>query len=49
VTNPRDAAELRQPAYRERVAESLFAGVAKYESGLAGVKPAAPVIRASVR
>ncbi len=36
VTNPRDAGELRQPDYRERVAESLYHGVAKYEAGLSG-------------
>jgi N-acetylmuramoyl-L-alanine amidase len=45
VTNPRDAAQLRQPAYRERVAESLYRGVAKYEAGLSGVK--SPTLRAS--
>ncbi len=45
VTNPKDASELRQPEYRERVAESLYAGVAKYEAGLAGAK--VPVTRAS--
>jgi N-acetylmuramoyl-L-alanine amidase len=49
VTNPRDAAQLRQPEYRERVAESLYAGVAKYESGLAGTVKAPPVQRASVQ
>lgn len=36
VTNPKDAHELRQPEYRERVAESLYRGVAKYEAGLSG-------------
>ncbi len=36
VTNPRDATQLREPDYRQRVAESLYNGVAKYESGLAG-------------
>ncbi len=36
VTNPRDASELRQPEYRERVAESLYKGVAKYQAGLSG-------------
>ncbi len=41
VTNPRDADQLRQPEYRERVAESLYNGVAKYENGLAGTKPVA--------
>jgi N-acetylmuramoyl-L-alanine amidase len=45
VTNPRDANELRQPQYRERVAESLYKGVARYEAGLSGMK--APTLRAS--
>jgi N-acetylmuramoyl-L-alanine amidase len=51
VTNPRDAEQLREPEYRERVAESLFAGVAKYENGLAGARPAqAPAVkRASIQ
>jgi N-acetylmuramoyl-L-alanine amidase len=39
VSNPQDAAKLRQPEYRQRVAESLYAGVAKYEGGLAGTRP----------
>jgi N-acetylmuramoyl-L-alanine amidase len=38
VTNPKDAAELEQPDYRERVAESLYKGVAKYANGLSGVR-----------
>ena len=45
VTNPKDALQLRQPEYRERVAESLYKGVAKYESGLAGAR--APMTQAS--
>jgi N-acetylmuramoyl-L-alanine amidase len=45
VTNPRDANELRQPEYRERVAESLYKGVARYEAGLNGLKT--PTLRAS--
>ncbi len=51
VTNPKDAEQLRQPEYRQRVAESLYTGVAKYESGLAGAKPGAspPVKRASLQ
>ena len=48
VTNPQDADQLRQPEYRERVAESLYRGVARYESGLAGTRPAA-VKRASLQ
>jgi len=39
VTNPRDAAQLQRPEYRERVAESLYKGVARYEAGLSGTKP----------
>lgn len=38
VTNPRDAQQLRQPEYRQRVAESLYSGVAKYEAGLSASK-----------
>ena len=38
VTNPKDAAELEQPDYRERVAESIYKGVAKYANGLSGVR-----------
>ena len=40
VTNPKDAAQLETPEYRERVAESLYKGVAKYAGGLSGVKAA---------
>jgi N-acetylmuramoyl-L-alanine amidase len=45
VTNERDATQLRQPEYRERVAESLYKGVAKYAGGLSGTR--APTERAS--
>src|ERR1700754_1865265 len=47
VTNPKDAGQLRQPEYRQRVAESLYKGVAKYEGGLSGAK--GPTERASTR
>jgi len=36
VTNAKDADELQQPEYRQRVAESLYKGVARYEAGLSG-------------
>jgi hypothetical protein len=36
VTNPKDAEQLQEPEYRQRVAESLYKGVAKYEGGLSG-------------
>ncbi len=40
LTNPDDAHELRQPRYRERIAESLYRGVAGYVSSLNGVRMA---------
>jgi N-acetylmuramoyl-L-alanine amidase len=46
VTNPKDAEQLEQPEYRERVAESLYRGVARYEGGLSGTHVATE--RASV-
>jgi N-acetylmuramoyl-L-alanine amidase len=36
VTNPKDAEQLTQPEYRQRVAESLYKGIARYEGGLSG-------------
>jgi N-acetylmuramoyl-L-alanine amidase len=45
VTNPRDADQLQRPEYRQRVADSLYKGVAKYASGLSGVR--APAERAT--
>jgi N-acetylmuramoyl-L-alanine amidase len=47
VTNPKDAGQLRQPEYRQRVAESLYKGVARYAGGLSGTRP--PTERASSR
>jgi len=43
VTNPKDANQLRDPEYRERVAESLYKGVARYAGGLSGTRPVATV------
>ncbi|MBS1813456.1 MAG: N-acetylmuramoyl-L-alanine amidase [Acidobacteria bacterium] len=40
VTNPRDAAQLKKPEYRQRVAESLYKGVARYAQGLSGMRVA---------
>ncbi len=39
LTNPEDARLLRQAAWRERIAESLAAGVERYLSGLSSTKP----------
>ncbi len=38
LTNPEDARQLRDPAYRERIADSLYRGIARYVSGLSGVR-----------
>jgi len=40
VTNPRDAAQLRTPEYRQRVADSLYKGVSRYAGGLSGMRVA---------
>jgi len=48
VTNQQDAAELKKPEYRERVAESLYAGVARYADAINGHKShPAPTQRAA--
>jgi N-acetylmuramoyl-L-alanine amidase len=41
VTNSKDAKELRDPKYRERIADSLFKGVSEYMASLSGVHTAA--------
>jgi N-acetylmuramoyl-L-alanine amidase len=38
LSNPFDAANLKKPAYRQRIAESLYKGVSGYADGLSGVK-----------
>lgn len=40
LTNPKDAKQLLQPEYRQRVAEGLYRGIAQYAGGLSGVRPA---------
>ena len=47
VTNEKDARQLQEPDYRQRVAESLYKGVAKYAGGLSGARP--PAERASTK
>jgi len=39
LTNPEDARQLREGSYRERIAESLDAGVERYLRGLSGTRP----------
>jgi N-acetylmuramoyl-L-alanine amidase len=41
ISNPTDEKRLQTGDYREKIAESLYRGVAKYVSGLSGVKVAA--------
>jgi N-acetylmuramoyl-L-alanine amidase len=38
VSNPADEHRLATSEYRERIAESLYRGIAKYVNGLSGVK-----------
>jgi N-acetylmuramoyl-L-alanine amidase len=49
VTNAEDASELERPAYRERVAESLYNGVAQYAGGINGKKSTRTLERAAVQ
>lgn len=41
VSNPTDEKKLETPEYRQKIAESLYKGIAKYVGGLSGVKVAA--------
>ena len=49
VTNPDDAAELQQPEYRERVAESLYNGIARYAGAINGAKPKSKIMERAQR
>jgi N-acetylmuramoyl-L-alanine amidase len=41
VSNPMDEKKLETPEYRQKIAESLYKGIAKYAGGLSGIKVAA--------
>jgi N-acetylmuramoyl-L-alanine amidase len=43
VSNPGDERRLETPEFRQRIAESLYRGIAKYVNGLSGVKVASKV------
>jgi len=43
VSNPSDERRLRTSEYRQRISESLYRGIAKYVSGLSGVKVASKI------
>ncbi len=49
VTNPTDAEQLREPEYRERVAESLYNGIARYASEINGARPKLRIIERAER
>lgn len=40
LSNPADERKLKTPRYRQRIAEALYSGIAKYASGLGGLKMA---------
>jgi N-acetylmuramoyl-L-alanine amidase len=48
VSNPTDERRLETSDYRQRVAESLYRGIAKYVNGLSGVKVASKLEKAAV-
>lgn len=47
VSNPTDEHRLATSEYRERIAESLYRGIAKYANGLSGVKVASKMDKAA--
>jgi N-acetylmuramoyl-L-alanine amidase len=47
LTNPQDAQQLRDGSYRERIAESLDAGVERYLRGLSGTRPSDRSVKAA--
>jgi N-acetylmuramoyl-L-alanine amidase len=47
VSNPTDERRLETAEYRQRIAESLYSGIAKYVNGLSGVKVASKVDKAT--
>jgi N-acetylmuramoyl-L-alanine amidase len=47
VSNPTDEHRLETAEYRQRIADSLYRGVAKYVSGLSGVKVASKLDKAA--
>ncbi len=49
VSNPGDERRLETGEYRQRIAESLYHGIAKYVNGLSGVKVASKMEKASVQ
>ena len=49
VSNPGDERKLKTPEYRQRIAESLYVGIAKYVGGLSGINVASQLTKSSVQ
>jgi N-acetylmuramoyl-L-alanine amidase len=49
VSNPGDEHRLQTSEYRQRIAESLYRGIAKYVDGLSGVKMASKIEKTSAQ
>ncbi len=49
LSNPGDERHLETGEYRQRIAESLYRGIAKYVNGLSGVKVASKIEKASTQ
>jgi N-acetylmuramoyl-L-alanine amidase len=47
LSNPGDERRLRTPEYRQRIAESLYRGIARYVDGLGGLKVASKIEKSS--
>jgi N-acetylmuramoyl-L-alanine amidase len=47
LSNPTDESKLETPEYREKIAESLYKGIAKYADGLSGVKVASKLSKST--
>jgi N-acetylmuramoyl-L-alanine amidase len=47
LSNPADERRLRTPEYRQRIAESLYRGIARYVDGLGGLKVASKIEKSS--
>jgi N-acetylmuramoyl-L-alanine amidase len=47
LSNPGDERRLRTPAYRQRIAESLYHGISRYVDGLGGLKVASQMEKSS--
>jgi N-acetylmuramoyl-L-alanine amidase len=47
LSNPGDERRLKTPEYRQRIAESLYRGIARYVNGLGGLNMASKMEKSS--